>query len=85
MFCNTVRIGKFGDLSNLKKHLEAQHQTNNMLQQWLRSYDNRNNNKKPSLNIHKEFFQFLLYFISSNCAIEQIKESTPESLSCEKT
>ena len=88
MIFNTVRVAKFGDLSNLKKHLE--NQDHDELKKWLQEYDIRNKNSKSSLNINQEFFQFLLYFLSSNCAIEQIKnkylrQSFRFKLSCEKT
>ena len=73
MFCNTVRVAQFGDLSNLKKHLENQNQDHEQLKKWLKEYDYKNKNTKPSVNIQKEFFHFLLYFLSSNGAIEQLK------------
>ena len=67
--------GKFkasiGRTSNIKKHLENFH--GSILGKWFKAYDAFNNLKKSSRKIDEDTLHLVKWFISSNSAIESLK------------
>ncbi len=68
--CKTVKDASLGSTTNLNKHLRNKHAVNE-LKEWFKLYDQKRNFSLASC-ISSDYFNLILYLISSNAAIFEL-------------